>query len=832
MELSPGPVTGAAPRRAGALLALLAVLLPVCGLLVAGERARDAVVERALVGQAATARAVAVQVEHAWAQALRQARSEASRPSLQDALASGDVELLQRGLASAAAAGPFASLAVHDVRGRRLAASGLALPDVPSLPHLPTADRERIGRPVVLGADAIVEVVEPVAARGQRVGTLRVRLSFLRLMPDLERMRFGRTGTSSVVDGTGAYLLTPDAAVRGRRASSPEGRALAAAHRSGDLRLYSPRFDAQVVAHYAPVEHSTLGVFTRQFEREAFATADRLLVRLRVAAAVALVLGLVLLGAGGGLLRHYRRRLAERDAQLRGVVERSRDIVARYDARGRAVFISPAITGVLGYTEAERLGRDPLELVHPDDRARFVEEGRRHRSEASVTRTFRMVHRDGHDVWVEVTSVVDRDADGRTAGYDIITRDVTERHAAQVALAEARDQALAASVSKSVFLANTSHELRTPLNGILGLTEVLLATPLAAEQRRYAQSVHDSGRSLLTILDDVLDLAKVEAGKVELERLPFSLDGVVARVVAPFRALVAAKPVRLDVEVDDRLPAWVLGDPTRFGQVLGNLVGNAVTFTDSGCVSVVVRPGDEPAQVEVLVSDTGIGISPEALGRLFQSFTQADSSTTRRFGGTGLGLAVSRHLAELQDGSLTVQSRPGQGSTFRFALPLPAAVAPPAPVTGPDALPRPGVRLRVLVAEDDLVNQLVARTMLEQLGHEVDVVDDGAAAVDAVLQAEPPYDVVLMDCQMPVVDGWEATRSLRAGRSPRAGTPVFGLSASAMAADREQGLAAGMDRYLTKPISRDELAVALAELAAARAAPALARTGGPASRTP
>ncbi len=831
MEL-PGPVAGAAAGRAGALLALLAVLLPVGGLLAAGERARDAVVERALVGQAATARAVAVQVEHAWAQAVQQARSEASRPGLQDALASGDAELVQRGLASAAAAGPFASLAAYDARGRELAASGLALPDVPSLPDLRSVDRERVGAPVVVGADAVVEVVEPVTARGRRVGALRLRLSFLRLMPDLERMRYGRTGTSSIVDGTGAYLLTPDAAVRGHRASSPEGRALAAAHRPGDLRLYSPRFDAQVVAHYAPVEHSSLGVFTRQFESEAFATADRLRARLRVAAAAALVLGLALLGAGGGLLRRYRRRLAERDAQLRGVVERSRDIVARYDARGRAVFISPAIVGVLGYTEAERLGRDPLELVHPDDRARFVEEGRRHRDEPSVTRTFRMVHRDGHDVWVEVTSVVDRDRDGRTTGYDIITRDVTERHAAQVALAQARDEALAASVSKSVFLASTSHELRTPLNGILGLAEVLLGTPLAAEQRRYAQSVHDSGRSLLTILDDVLDLAKVEAGKIELERLPFALDAVVARVVAPFRTLTAAKPVQLDVEVDDRLPRWVLGDPTRFGQVLGNLVGNAVKFTGEGFVQVVVRPGDEPGSVEVLVSDTGIGIAPEALGRLFQSFSQADSSTTRRFGGTGLGLAVSRQLAELQDGSLTVQSRPGQGSTFRFALPLPAAPAPPQPDGGPDEDGPPTACLRVLVAEDDLVNQLVARTLLEQLGHEVDVVDDGAAAVDAVLQAERPYDVVLMDCQMPVVDGWTATRALRADRSARARTPVFGLSASAMALDREQGLAAGMDRYLTKPISRDALAAALAELAAARPVPTLARTGGPASRTP
>jgi PAS domain S-box-containing protein len=801
----PAPVD-AALRRAGALLALVAVLLPVAGLLWAGERARDSVVERVEAGQAATAQAVAAQFAHAFAQAVTTSRAATSRPGLVDALRRRDDVALHRTLISTSAASPFTGLEVYDAAGARRAAAGLRLPALRG--GLPT--QEQVGRPAVAGDDSLVDLLEPIGSGGHQAGTLRLRVSLMALLPDPAGLRFGRTGTSSLIDASGVFLLTPDRDLRGRRASNAGARRLAASHLPGSTQLYSPFSHARVILSYAPVPAGTLGVFTRQYESEAFATADRLRTHLRLAAGTALLLGLALLAAALGLLRSYRAELQARDAAFRGVVERSRDILSRFDAGHRAVFVSPAVVEVLGWSVEERLGRSPLDLVHPEDRRASVRAAARHAEHDTITHTCRLRHRDGHDVWAETTTVVTRGADGAVTGYDAVTRDVSERHRTQLELAAARDAALDASVGKSVFLANTSHELRTPLNGILGLTEVLLGTDLDAQQHEYALAAHASGRTLLTILDDILDLAKIEAGKVQLEQVPFELAAVVERTVSPFRPLVAAAGTRLEVELDPRLPRWVLGDPTRFGQVLANLVSNAVKFTPAGSVRVLLATGrDRDGQVQVQVADTGIGIPPETLGRLFTSFTQAAPSTARHFGGTGLGLAVSRQLAELQGGSLEAVSEDGVGSTFLFAVPLPPAAAPVTSTTTdrPEAAARP---LRVLVAEDNLVNQLVVRTMLEQLGHVVDVVPDGAAAVAAVLDGDARPDVVLMDCQMPVLDGYDATRRIRAAEPPGRRVPVLGLSASAMTGDRAKGLAAGMDSYLTKPIALRDLHLALA----------------------
>jgi PAS domain S-box-containing protein len=642
--------------------------------------------------------------------------------------------------------------------------------------------------------------------------------------------------------------------------------------------------------------------------------------------------------------------LKEAEERARSFLEAQGDLIVRRDGGGRITYVNDAYCALVGLPRDELLGCTFVPAASETEKAALGADGTRAYDQ-------KIVGADGPR-WIAWREVVVRPP-GQTpvrGGTEVqsVGRDVTDRVEAERALCEARDQAEAASRAKSRFLAMVSHEVRTPLNGIIGMADLLLDTALTPEQTTYAKAIKTSGDTLLSLIEEILDLSKIEAGRLDLEPRAFDLAALLEETVELMAPRAQAKGLEIASYLEEGLPRQVLGDPARLRQVLLNLAGNAVKFTERGGASIVAEPGQAADEVVFAVCDTGIGIARDQQERIFREFEQADAGTSRRFPGTGLGLAISRRIIERMGGRIGVESMPGAGSTFRVGVPLPAVeggepgFAPPdladaavlivAPAAmgaallaraltrwgarptvvadeqaaasvlserewravlidhalgldagcrlarmtdGMDARPivlitpaerhqlpalqaagfagylvkpiraaslaarlggdlggdseglergRPGSEpaqsaaggagsgLSILIAEDNEINALLARTLLAKLGHRPALVADGAAAVDAwcaARDAGAPFDLILMDVHMPGSDGIEATRRVRAAEAGGARTPIIALTADALSEDRDASLAAGMDGFLTKPLDRERLSELLARLARA-----------------
>jgi len=468
-----------------------------------------------------------------------------------------------------------------------------------------------------------------------------------------------------------------------------------------------------------------------------------------------------------------------------------------------------------------------LRSVHPHDHALIETAWRRHIEEGDPFRvTCRLLQQDGPHVWVQCAGEAIRGEDGELLRVVNVLRNIDQAKRAELNLQRARDAAEAANRAKSEFLANMSHEIRTPLNGVMGVASALGRTDLSGPQREMVGLIASSAETLESLLSDVLDLARIESGRLELKAEDFDLTQSVRDVVALFEPSARAKGLELIVEMSPEAAGVYVGDAPRIRQVISNLVSNAVKFTAQGSVriDVAARATDDGAALTLSVIDTGIGFDAEAAARLFERFEQADGSITRRYGGTGLGLAISRSLAEAMGGRLSAASRPGQGSTFTCELPLPRSSAGAVAAHAADD-PAAAVdlgQLRVLLAEDHPTNRRVVELILNAAGVDLTCVENGAEAVD--VWAMGRFDLILMDMQMPVMDGLTATQAIRA-REARDGlprTPIYSLTANAMPEHARASAEAGADGHLTKPISAE----ALLRTVATAAAPAPDQSAG------
>ncbi len=523
-------------------------------------------------------------------------------------------------------------------------------------------------------------------------------------------------------------------------------------------------------------------------------------------------------------LRQSQEDLARAGAhnqRLALAASHANDAIVFLDADNRYEWVNAAFSRITGFPADEALGRHPGDLLNaaetsPETLAK-LDQARRDKTTVRVEIFNRA--RDGRGYWVDTSIFPIKDAMGQLVVSIAIERDITEAKVREGELARAREAAEAAARAKSRFLANMSHEIRTPMNGVIGVAELLAETRLTRMQKDYVETILDSGRALLRMINDILDLSKLQSGKVVPQEEVFDLRATIDAVIRLLTPAARAKGLALSAKVEPAMPGGrglVIGDQGKLRQILVNLIGNAVKFTESGGVDLRVIPDPDagPNALRFEVSDTGIGIAPDRIATVFESFTQGDESISRRFGGTGLGLTISAMLADQMGGRIDVSSRVGEGSCFSLVLPLrPAAQAHGAVAATAPHGPRSPLagNLRILVAEDNRTNMMILRKILQgHVGHLIEA-EDGLAAVRARTEEVP--DLILMDVSMPVMDGLAAAREIRKAESALGlpHCPILALTASSHLEDRDACSAAGFDGFLVKPLRRDDLLQAIAD---------------------
>ncbi len=509
------------------------------------------------------------------------------------------------------------------------------------------------------------------------------------------------------------------------------------------------------------------------------------------------------------------QRLRDQQFYTRSLIESNIDALMTTDPSGIITDVNKQMEALTGCTRDELIGAPFKDFFTDPERAEAAI--KLVLSEKKVTDyELTACARDGKETVVSYNATTFYDRGRTLQGVFAAARDVTQRKLVEQELKQAKAVAESASQTKSDFLASMSHEIRTPMNAIMGIADLLAKTPLSPEQDKYVQIFRRAGDNLLNLINDILDLSKVEASQLELERTSFSLNDLLEKTMEMVASRAEEKNLKLVYEVAPNVPAERIGDPTRLRQVLLNLLGNAIKFTASGKVSLHVMPDSESSDPTVLrftIADTGIGIAADHLGAVFERFTQADSSTTRRFGGSGLGLTISKRLVELMGGRIWVESKVGTGSVFSFAVPLDiwAGARRQATVAvdiGPEA---PLVALNILLVEDSADNRTITLAYLRDTPYRLEVAENGVIACEKFISGQ--FDLILMDRQMPVMDGLTATRAIREWEQAnhRAPTPILALTAAALKGDQEKCMAAGCTAYLTKPIKQETLLQAIRE---------------------
>ncbi len=511
------------------------------------------------------------------------------------------------------------------------------------------------------------------------------------------------------------------------------------------------------------------------------------------------------------------RSLPATEARLREALEIMGDGFALYDPEGRLEFCNNSFRLINDYSEADtRLGIATYDGLGRLDEVQSTDS----RKLMTFEQRLAQLRRDGASVVIQTygNRIYERHQSATPSGGMIsLLTDITNLKRTEEALRQALEQADQASRAKTEFLATMSHEIRTPIAGVLGLADIVLdddlhEETLSAERRAKVLSIKSAGQSLISILNDILDLSKIQAGKFQLKRVDFDLRQMIAESLDIFSPRVAETGIALDADFAPDLPTLVNGDPTRIRQVLVNLIGNAVKFTERGSITLrvgVSERADERLVIRFEITDTGIGIAADDQQRLFEDFSQVDASTTRKYEGTGLGLAISKRLTELMDGEIGVDSIEGEGATFWFTVEAGRVEASGAQKTGKadEATYRATRSIRILVAEDNELNQMIICAVLNKFNHHVAVVSSGQAAVEAIRTDD--FDLVLMDFHMPGMDGPEAARIIRGEPTGKADTPIIAITADVLVEHRALCLDAGMNGYITKPIVLSELVSAI-----------------------